>query len=66
MSRQFKVECVALILYVFIVLKSDRSTGLRTAALCIRWYGNRCRDLGNWAYTQAIYSDNAYRELIEP
>lgn len=66
MSRQTRVELLALVLYLFVFLAMDTQRGLRTAARCVRWYGDRCRDLGNWAWTQALHSDNAYRELMAP
>lgn len=66
MSRQMKVELFALFLYCVIMLRMDKRKGFLTAAHVIRWYGGRCRDLGNWAYTQAIRADNVARELIEP
>lgn len=66
MSRQFKLELVCLFLYLFMILRMDKDNGIRSAALVIRWYGHRCRDLGNWAWSQALRSDNAYRELMAP
>lgn len=66
MNPRVRTELVVLFLYLFVILRMDRDNGFRTAALVIRWYGHRCRDLGNWAYTQAIRSDSAYRELMAP
>ena len=66
MSRQVKVELFALFLYCAIMLRMDKDRGFLTAARALRWYASRCRDLGNWAYTQAIHADNAAKELIEP
>ena len=66
MNTRVKTELLVLFLYLFVVLRMDRDNGFRTAALVIRWYGNRCRDLGNWAYTTALRSDNYYRELMAP
>lgn len=66
MSRQLKLELVTLALYLFVLLRMDTRDGFRTAAQLVRWYGNRCRDIGNAAYTQAIRADNAYKELIAP
>ena len=66
MSRQMKVELFALFLYCAIMIRMDKRKGFLTAAQLFRWYGSRCRDLGNWAYTQSIRADNIARELIEP
>lgn len=66
MNRKLKVEAVCVFLYAAILIRMDKTDGLRTAAQVCRWYGNRCRDLGNWAWTQAVYADNAYKELITP
>jgi hypothetical protein len=66
MSRQLKVELFALFLYCAIIWRMDKDRGILTAAHVFRWYGDRCRAVGNWAYTQAIRADNITRELIEP
>lgn len=66
MTRQTRVELVALVLYLFVFLAMDKPRGLRTAARCVRWYGDRCRSLGNAFWMQAFYSDRAYQELIAP
>jgi hypothetical protein len=66
MSREAKVELVALALYCIVLIRMDKTNGLRTAAHLCRWYASKCRDLGNWAYGQSIYFDNAARELLAP
>lgn len=65
MSREARVQMFALFLYALVMLRMDRERGFLTAARIIQWYGGRCRDLGNWAYTQAIHADNAARDLVQ-
>lgn len=63
---RIRFEVTVFLLYVAVFACLDTERGFRAAARLIRWYGARCRDLGNWAYTQAIHSDNAYKELMAP
>lgn len=62
----WRVEVVAIILYAAILLRMDKTAGLRTAA---GWYlrGSRVmRDLSNWSGTTAIRWENAAKELVTP
>jgi hypothetical protein len=61
-----RIELFALFLYCAVMLRMDKQRGFLTAAHILRSYASICRDLGNWAYTQAIRADNAARELVEP
>lgn len=66
MPREMKIELLALFLYCCILLRLDKKEGLYTAARVCMWYSHRARDLGNWAWTQAIHAENAARELVTP
>lgn len=66
LPREVKVNLLVMAIYLVFIMTADQTKSTRTVALTIRWYGNRCLDLGNWAYGQSIRSENAYRELIAP
>jgi hypothetical protein len=60
------VEVVAVVLYAAILIRMDKSAGLRTAA---GWYlrgSHTMRNLSNWAGTVAIRWENAAKELVAP
>lgn len=66
LPRQVKVDLLVMVISMAIIIHSDREKGYLTVARAIRWYGSRCRDIGNWYYTQAIHADNAAQELVSP
>lgn len=67
LSRQTKVDLLVIALWCLVLVhEMDKERGFHSAARIVRWYGSRCRDLGNWAWTQALAADNAYKELMHP
>lgn len=66
MNRQVKVELLVAAIYLAMFLCQDHEKATLNVARAIRWYGRRCTDLGNWAWTQGIRAENAYKELIAP
>lgn len=65
--RQLKLELLTIVLYAAVIAAGmDKDRGFRAAATILRWYANRCIDLGNWAWYQALRADAAYKELITP
>lgn len=62
----WRVELVAVVIYAGILVRMDKTAGLRTAA---GWYlrGSRIMlSVSNWAATTSIRWENAAKELVAP